>query len=178
MGSQLKDIIAPISMTLLILLVLEIVITAIFPILGLQNYTLPFNTLIVLYIGLKLETPFIAILIFLVQYLHSFFSIEGWEIGVIAGVCICILISYLRDLLHFSSSLMTIFLVQSFHLVWFFVTSCLIYFRIHDLEHIWDRFFIFLPESMVLSLLSPILFSLLDKIWGVKDKDSGLGVSY
>lgn len=178
MGNQFKDILIPLSVTLLILLVLEIVITAIFPIFGLQNYTLPFSTLIVLYIGLKLETPYLAILIFFVQYLHSLFSIEGWEIGVIAGVSICILISYLRDLLHFSSAFMTMFLVQAFHLVWFVVTSSLIYMRIHDSAFIWDRFFIFLPESIVISLLSPLLFSFLDKIWNVRNDSSHLGASY
>ena len=70
------------------------------------------------------------------------------------------------------------FLVQAFHLVWFVVTSSLIYMRIHDSAFIWDRFFIFLPESIVISLLSPLLFSFLDKIWNVRNDSSHLGASY
>ncbi|MDD0852660.1 hypothetical protein HBN50_06105 [Halobacteriovorax sp. GB3] len=170
MKLQLKNILISQFITLLILIVLEIVSTGILPLLGLQKYTIPFNILIVLFMGFKLETPYIAVLIFLVQYFHSFFSIEGWEMGTIAGVIICIVISYVRDLIHFHSAAATMFVTQVFQVVWFVIVSGLLYLKLDNMDYLVEKFWRFLPESILISLMAPFFFSLLDKIWGVQER--------
>ncbi len=170
------NLLRPLGLTLLILVLFEVLSTAFFPMIGFTKYRLPFNILIILYLGFKIENPFLAILIFILQYAHSFFSIEGWEMGTIAGVLICIVISYLKDLLHLSSSIMTILVTQMFQLLWFVIISTILYIKTDDLSYILEKFWRFLPESIVISLLAPILFVVLDAIWQSEQR-SGLGDS-
>ena len=176
MRGSFLSILRPLGITLLILIILEIMSTALLPMMGLTTYRIPFNVLIILYMGFKLETPFTAILILITQYTHSFFSIEGWEMGTVAGVFICIVISYLKDLLHLSSSVITIFVTQLFQLLWFVVVSSLIYMKTDDFTYIIEKFWRFLPESIIISLLSPLLFGILDVIWK-SEGESSLGAN-
>lgn len=172
-GDWLK-LLRPLGITILILVVLEIISTAMIPMMGLTKYRIPFNILIVLYMGLKLETPYTSLLILALQYTHSFFSIEGWEMGTISGVLICIIISYLKDLLHLSSSLITILVTQMFQFVWFSIISVLLYIKDESFTYILEKFWRFLPESIVLSLLAPFFFGILDAIWrGEQDRSLG-----
>ena len=99
MRNELKHHLGSLFLTLIILILFEILTTAFFPALGIKNYRIPFNILIVLYMGFKVESPFIAIFIFVLQYFHSFFSVEGWEMGTIAGISICIIIGYFDNIL-------------------------------------------------------------------------------
>ncbi len=177
MKGNFAHLIRPLVITLLILIVLEILSTAILPMVGLTKYRIPFNVLIVLYMGFKLETPFTSILILILQYTHSFFSIEGWEMGTVAGVMICIIISYLKDLLHLTSSVITIVVTQLFQTLWFIIVSSLIYLKTDDFSYIVQKFWRFLPESIVISLIAPFLFSILDVIWKTEGESSGLGSS-
>jgi len=170
-------LIKPLGITLLILIVLEILSTAFLPMIGLTKYRIPFNILIVLYLGFKLETPFVSIMILIIQYTNSFFSIEGWEVGTVAGVMICIVISYLKDLLHLTSSLITIVVTQIFQVFWFLIVSSLVYLKTDNFSYIVQKFWRFLPESIAISLLAPLLFSILDAIWKMDSDNSELGSS-
>lgn len=170
-GDWLK-LLRPLGITLLILIVLEIFSTALVPMLGLTKYRIPFNILIILYLGFKLETPYTSLLIFILQYTHSFFSIEGWEMGTIAGVIICIVISYLKDLLHLSSSVITILVTQLFQSFWFVIVSTLLYLKEDNFSYIVEKFWRFLPESIVISLLAPFFFGILDVIWRAEGERS------
>jgi len=170
-GDWIKQL-RPLGITILILVVLEIISTALIPMMGLTKYRIPFNVLIVLYMGLKLETPYTSLIILALQYTHSFFSIEGWEMGTIAGVLICVIISYLKDLLHLSSSVITIFIVQMFQFVWFFIVSALLYLKEESFSFILEKFWRFLPESILLSILAPFFFGVLDAIWRSEENRS------
>lgn len=170
MKTSIKDIIFPLIKTLIMLFILEIITTAIFPMIGLLHFRIPFNILLVLYLGLRLETPYLAILIMTVQYFHSFFSVEGWELGTITGIVICILVSYVREMIHFSSWSMTILITQVFQLLWFLVQSLLIYVQLGNMDYILDKGIRFLPQSVIIALLSPIFFLLLNKMWKVNDQ--------
>lgn len=177
MKGNFAHLIKPLGVTLLILVVLEILSTAFLPMMGLTKYRIPFNVLIVLYMGFKLETPFVSIMILILQYTNSFFSIEGWEMGTVAGVVICIVISYLKDLLHLTSSIITIVVTQIFQTLWFLIVSSLVYLKTDDFSYIAQKFWRFLPESIVISLLAPFLFSILDAIWKTESDSGGLGSS-
>lgn len=177
MKTQLKDLVIPLFLTLCLLLVLEIFATTVLPILGLQRYVIPFNILIVLFMGFKLQTPYLALLILIVQYFHHFFTVEGWEMGTVAGVLICLLISYLRDLIHFSSAAMTVFVTQIFQCVWFVIVSFLIYSKMGSMDFILDKFWRFIPESLIISLFAPFFFSVLEKFWrGSEEASLGEGL--
>jgi len=170
MKANMKDIFYPLVKTLILLFVLEIITTAVFPMIGFLNFRIPFNILLVLFLGLRLETPYLALLVLSVQYFHSFFSIEGWEMGTITGIFICIVVSYVRDMIHFSSWGMTILITQLFQLLWFSVQSLLIYIQLGNLNYILDKGWRFLPQSVIIALLSPFFFFLLNKIWNIDDR--------
>ncbi len=165
MRYRAKDYIPSLIITMLILIVLEILSTAVIPIFGVSEYRLPFNILIVLYLALKLEIPLIAIFILCLQYIHSFFSVEGWAAGTCAGILVSMIISTLRDVIHLSTASITIFTVQVFQLLWFSIVSTLLYISVGNFDEIIIRLWKFLPESIVLSFLSPFFFAILDKIW-------------
>ena len=165
MRLKLKNLWAPLVATMGLLVFLEIISSTLFPIVGIQNYRLPFHILIVLYLGFRLETPYLSFLVLLLQYIHSLFSIEGWALGTVAGVLICMLCAYLKELLDFSSKMSTIFLTLLFQGLWFFIQGFLLYLTMDDWGYIVEKFWRFLPESLVLSILSPFIFSILDFLW-------------
>jgi uncharacterized membrane protein YvlD (DUF360 family) len=164
-------------LTLLILLFLEVINTTIMPMIGLSRYNLAFNVLIVLFIGFKVNSSYQALYIFIVQYFHSFFTVEGWEIGTIAGILICIIISYMKEILHFINFLTTIFVTYIFQLVWFSVAAGLIYLKTENLSYVSDKFWRFVIEALIMSVLAPWFFMLLERIWKVED-DSSLNKSF
>lgn len=165
MNAQLRHLVIRMFVTLLILLVLETLASSLFPMLGMSRYRVPFNVLIVLYLTFKLRTPWIAVMVFLVQWFHSFFSVEGWEMGTIAGVLVAIVVSYLKDLLHFSSSITTIVLTQLFQCLWLAIVMGLLALKGAETVYLMDKFWRFIPESLMISFLSPFFFGVLDKIW-------------
>lgn len=169
MRGQLKDIIAPLVITILILLFLEVISSALFPVIGINQYRLPFHILIVLFLGFKIENPYLAIPIFVIQYFHSFFSIEGWEMGTIAGVVICFVISYVRDLIHFSSIGATMIITQIFQVVWLTIVSSVLYLKTENASYIIEKFWRFLPESVIISVIAPFAFVILEKVWNRKE---------
>ena len=171
-----KDLILGILKTSLLLIVLEIITTAFLPAIGLDNIKLAFSVLIVLFMAFKLETPFLAYLILVVQYVHSAFSIEGWAIGTLVGILISLSVKYLRDLLQFSTAISTIILVQIFQLAWFGMVSFLLSIKLGDFNNFISIFWQFVPESILLSLVSPFFFSLLDRVWGVNNTGNGVAI--
>ena len=146
---------------------LEVLSSTLLPLVGLNQYRIPFNILVILFMGFKLNTPYIGLLIFSVQYLHGFFSVEGWELGTIAGVLIAVLLSYLKELIHFTSATITIFVTQVFQILWFLIISSLIYLKTEDLNYIAEKFWRFFPESVIISLMAPFFFAVFDNIWRV-----------
>lgn len=167
MRKNITDIIPSFILTLIMLLVLDIICATIFPLIGLTNFRLPFNILIVLYLGFKLEHPILGILILILQYTHSFFTVEGWAMGTAAGIIVWTIVSYVRDLLHFSSSFVTGFVTEIFQLVWFALVAILLYLKLGSVDYILVKFWRFIPASILLSILAPSFFSLLDRIWSM-----------
>ncbi|MBH48657.1 MAG: hypothetical protein CME71_10855 [Halobacteriovorax sp.] len=165
MNAQLRHIVIRMFVTLLILIVLETLASSLFPMFGMSRYRIPFNVLIVLYITFKLRTPWIPVMVFLVQWFHSIFTVEGWEMGTIAGIIVAIVVSYAKDLMHFSSVAITMVLTQVFQCLWVAVIIGLLALKGAENFYLLDKFWRFIPESLILSFLSPFLFSILDKIW-------------
>ncbi|MBF0362626.1 MAG: hypothetical protein HQK49_16520 [Oligoflexia bacterium] len=167
---KIGKIITSFLLTILLLLILEIVTTAFFPAIGLNKYRPTFNILIILFLAIKLETPILPIFILIVQLFHSAFTIEGWAFGTFAGVIICMIVGPLKHMLHLSTPLITILIVELLQIVWFIVESVLLFFRLDKFSFIIERFWLFLPESIIIAICSPLFFKLLDMIWK-EDKD-------
>lgn len=167
MRRNITDIIPSYFLTLLLLMVLDIICTTFFPLVGLTNFRLPFNILIVLYMGFKLEHPSLAILILFTQYAHSFFTLEGWAMGTVAGIVVWMIVSYIRDLLHFSSAFITSVVTEIFQLIWFFIVAILIYLKSGDMTYLLGKFWRFIPESLIIAFIAPFFFSILDRIWSL-----------
>ena len=74
-----KKEIIPLIISCIILILFEIISTTVFPIIGIENIRIPFHVLIILYMGFKLDTAWLGVLIFIIMVTHSFFTIEGWE---------------------------------------------------------------------------------------------------
>jgi len=165
MKFNLKYLLTSLTGTVILLLFFEIISTAFFPALGLENYRIAINVVIILYLGFRLDTPFLALFILLIQMFHSIFSIEGWAYGTFTGVIVCMVIGYVKDHLQFSSAIGTMILTQIFQVLWFVIISLLFYFQSKSLNFIELRFWHFIPESLLLSLFSPVLFTILDKFW-------------
>ncbi len=165
MKIKFNQLIVGIIITLIILFIFEVILSTFLPILGLGRYILPINVLIILYLSFELDTPLLSVLIFLVQYTHSIFSVEEWAIGTIAGVLIGFIVSFLRELLRLSTPVITIVIVQVFQIIWFVIISFLNYMQTNNLNLIESKLWLFIPESLIISILSPFFFIVLNKIW-------------
>ena len=170
MTSQFKRIITPLLASILVLIFLEIVSTAFLPMVS--SYRIPFYILLTLFMAFRLEMVYLPFLILAIQYIHSFFSVEGWETGTIAGVIVCIVIAYFKDILHFSSYFITVIVTQVSQIVWFGVVALLLYFKGADEVFFIDKLWRFIPESFIASLISPAFISLFDRIWAISEKNA------
>jgi hypothetical protein len=81
-----------------------------------------------------------------------------------------VIVSYVREMIHFSSFGMTILITQVFQLLWFLVQSVMIYVLMGNPEYILEKGWRFLPQSVIISILSPFFFFLLNKIWQIEDR--------
>ena len=165
MKFNLKNLLTSLTGTILLLVLFEIISTAFLPALGLENYKIAMDVLIVLYLGFRLDSPYLALFILLIQLFHSAFSVEGWAFGTFTGVIVCMVIGYVKDHLQFSSAIGTMILTQIFQVLWFVIISLLFYFQTKNLNFIELKLWHFIPESLLLSLFSPIIFTILDKFW-------------
>lgn len=175
MRNSLKYQLVPLGLTLILLVLFEIIATAFLPAIGIKSYRVPFNILLILYLGFKVNTPFLGVFVLILQYFHSLFSIEGWEMGTVTGITICIIISYLKELLDFSSAFVTILLTELFQILWFVIMSAMFYIKFQDIDFLISKLYRFIPESLFISICSPLVFILMDRIWGVSSKSGALG---
>jgi hypothetical protein len=169
---KFHELLPSMTITILLLLLLEIVVSTFFPLIGLSGYRLHFNILIVLYLGFKLDSPFLGPMILIIQYCHSFFSIEGWAIGTTTGIMVCIAISYLKEILNFNSIPITMVVTQLFQLLWLGFVSLFLYMKSVESAYLMSKLMRFLPESIVISMISPFFFKLLDRFWKFKEGES------
>lgn len=176
MKYSISDLTLGILKSCVLLVVLEVMTTAFLPAIGLSNIKLAFAVLIVLYMAFKLDTPFLAYLILIVQYVHSIFSIEGWAIGTVVGILISMSVRYLRDLLQFSSAISTMIVVQVFQISWFVLVAFLLSLKLGDFGNFFQIFWQFVPESIALTLVSPFFFKLLDNFWSPSKQSGGVTI--
>lgn len=170
------DIALGILKTSIILIFLEIFTSAFLPMIGIADFKPAFSVLIVLFLAFKLDTPVLPYLIFITQFVHSIFSIEGWAIGTLTGILVSLSVRYLKDLLDFSTAISTIIVVQIFQLAWFLLVAFMLCIKLGAFSSYFHIFWQFVPASIVLSIVSPLFFILLDRVWRVGDNSHGVSI--
>lgn len=176
MKMRFSQMIISFFITLALLLGLEIVTSTVLPALGWQEYRLTFNVLIILFLAIRLDSPMVSWMILALQMIHSAFSIEGWALGTFAGLIVLTSANYLKELLHLTTAIMTMFTVQLFQVIWFFTVTIIICLKISDFEKFGMILWTFVPGSILLSLFSPILFWILGSIWKIPSDGGPRGV--
>lgn len=164
------------AMTLALLIGVEIITATVLPALGWKEYRLTFNVLIILFLAIRLDSPAVPWMILGLQFIHSIFSIEGWALGTLAGIIVMVSANYLKELLHLTTAFMTMLVVQFFQVIWFVTVSLIICLKISDFSKFGMIVWSFIPGSILLSLISPILFWILGSIWRVSNDSGPRGV--
>lgn len=176
MKMRLSQLVVAFFMTISLLIGLEIITSAILPLFGWSEYRLTFNVLIILFLAIRLESSIVPWLILILQAVHAAFSIEGWALGTFAGLIVMMSANYLKELLHLTTAIMTMITVQLFQIIWFVTVSLIICLKISEFEKFWMILWSFIPGSILLSVISPLLFFVLEKIWKVSFDGSFRGV--
>ena len=177
MKLRISEILRSLLISCIILVLLELFSSTILPIIGLKGLRLSFNILIILFLTLRLNSAWLPYCILVIQLVHSVFSIEGWAIGTIAGLVISGIINALKDVIHMNSAVSTMVVVQTFQLVWFLLVNLMLGFKVANYGVLGMFFFSFLGQSIVLSILSPYMFYLFERIWKPSNNFSSTGVS-
>lgn len=176
MRTGFNETVLRLAITVFILLLLEIFSSAIMPAIGFKDYTLAFNVLIVIFLGFRFGGAMLPWFILILSIVHSAFSIEGWAAGTFAGLIVCMLITYLKDIVQISSLFSTVVAVEIFQLVWFLIIALIISAKLGDFSLILPRIWRIIPETIGLSILAPAFFKFLGIIWRQREDDSGVTI--
>ncbi len=176
MRMRLSQLLISFAISMALLTGLEIVTSTVLPALGWHEYRLTFNVLIILFIALRLDSPMVPWMIMGLQMIHSIFSIEGWALGTLAGLIVMVSANYLKELLHLTTAFMTMVTVQLFQMIWYLTVTLIICLKISNFDKFGLIIWSFIPGSILLSLISPILFWILEQIWRVPSEGGPRGV--
>ncbi len=176
MRLRFSQLLISFAITMALLVGLEIVTSTILPALGWNEYRLTFNVLIILFLAIRLHSSAVPWMIMGLQMVHSIFSIEGWALGTLAGLIVMVSANYLKELLHLTTAIMTMITVQLFQMIWYITVTLIICLKISNFEKFGMIIWSFIPGSILLSLISPILFWILEHIWRVPSEGGPRGV--
>ena len=167
MNSHFNSRLISLSLTALLLIVLEIIATALIPALGFHDFLLPFNVLFVLFLAFRVSTPALPFFILIIQIFHNIFSIENWAHGTLSGLAISLGINYLKNIINFTTVISTMVITFIAMLSWYVMTSFFLYVSVKNLNLILNRLWGSLPECFIIALISPCFFIILNQIWKV-----------
>lgn len=176
MRMRLSQVLIAFAITSAFLIGLEVVTSTMLPALGWHEYRLTFNVLIILFLALRLDSPGVPWMIMGLQMIHSAFSIEGWALGTLAGLIVMLSANYLKELLALTSAIMTMVTVQFFQIIWYVTVTLIICLKISDFDKFGMIIWSFIPGSILLSMISPLIFWVLEKIWRVSSDSGPRGV--
>lgn len=176
MRMRFSQILISFAITMALLTGLEVVTSTLLPALGWHEYRLTFNVLIIIFLAIRLDSPAVPWMIMGLQMIHSVFSIEGWALGTLAGLIVMMSANYLKEVLHLTTALMTMITVQLFQIIWYVTVTLVICLKISNFDKFGMIMWSFIPGSILLSLISPILFWIMENIWRVPSDGGPRGV--
>jgi hypothetical protein len=173
---RLSQLLVSFAISLGLLIGLEIITATFLPAMGWHEYRLTFNVLIIIFIAIRLDSPLVPWMIMALQVVHSVFSVEGWALGTLAGLIVMISANYLKEVLHLTTAFMTMFTVQLFQMIWYFTVTIVICLKISNFDKFGIILWSFIPGSILLSIIAPFLFWLLEQVWKVPSEGGPRGV--
>jgi len=176
MRMRLSQLLISFAITAGLLIGLEIVTATLLPALGWTEYRLTFNVLVILFLAIRLNSAIVPWMIMALQMIHSAFSVEGWAIGTFAGLIVMISANYLKELLQLGTAIMTMFTVQLFQIIWYLTVTLIICLKISSFEKFGMILWSFVPGSILLSIISPLIFWILHSVWKVPSEGVSRGV--
>lgn len=176
MRMRLSQILISFAITIGLLIGLEVVSSTILPAMGWLEYRLTFNVLIILFLAIRLDSPLVPWMILGLQMVHSVFSVEGWALGTLAGLIVMTSANYLKEVLQLTTALMTMITVQLFQMIWYLTVTIIICLKISNFDKFGMIIWSFIPGSILLSLISPILFWVMEQVWRVPSEGGPRGV--
>ena len=176
MRMKLSHLITSFSLTLVLLVIFEIITSTLLPAFGWTEHRLAFNVLVILFMAIRLNSPVLPWLIMILQFVHSAFSIEGWALGTLAGIIVMIVANYLKELLQLTTPIIAMFTALFFQVVWFLTVATVLCLKISSFEKFGVIVWSFVPGSIVLAILSPLIFGLMNLIWRVPAEGFSSGV--
>jgi hypothetical protein len=176
MRMRFSQLLISFAITVALLTGLEIVTSTILPAMGWHEYRLTFNVLIIIFLAIRLDSPTVPWMIMGLQVVHSIFSVEGWALGTLSGLIVMMSANYLKEVLHLTTAFMTMFTVQLFQMIWYITVTVIICLKISNFDKFGMITWSFIPGSILLSLISPVLFWLLEQIWRVPSDSGPRGV--
>jgi hypothetical protein len=176
MKMRFSQLLISFAITLGLLVGFEIVTSAVLPALGWYEYRLTFSVLIIIFLAIRLDSPLLPWMIVLLQVVHSVFSVEGWALGTAAGLIVMLSANYLKELLQLTTPIVTMVTVQIFQFVWYTTVTLIICLKISNFDKLGMILWTFIPGSLFLSIISPFIFWILQKIWRVSSETGPRGV--
>lgn len=176
MKMRFSQMILSFAVTIGLLIGLEIVTSTILPAIGWHEYRLTFNVLILIFLAIRLDSPLVPWMVMALQMIHSVFSVEGWALGTFAGLIVMVSANYLKEVLQLTTAVMTMITAQLFQMIWYLTVTLVICLKISNFEKFGMIIWSFIPGSIFLSLLSPVLFWTMEQIWRVPSDSGPRGV--
>jgi len=153
----------------------EIILSSLVPLFFSYNLRLSITSIICIFIILKKNYTWVPILLFFFQFIHSFFSIQGWETGLLCSTLIWFILLYVKDMVHLSTGSLILFVGCSC-LFWFFCENLILGYKVGDFKHFFMYLNLNLIEFVVLLISTPLIFSILEKLWPTKKMGDRLSV--
>jgi hypothetical protein len=164
------------SLTLALMIVFEVMTSSLLPAIGWFEYRIALNVLVILFMAIRLNAPILPWLIMILQMVHSAFSIEGWALGTLAGIIVMIAANYLKELLQLTTPIIAMVTALFFQFIWFMTVAIVLCLKISSFEKFGMIVWSFVPGSIVLAILSPLIFALMNLIWRVPAEGFSPGV--
>ncbi len=173
---KLSQLIISFSLTLALMIVFEVITSSLLPAMGWFESRIALNVLVILFLAIRLNAPILPWLILILQFVHSAFSIEGWALGTLAGIIVMFVANYLKELLQLTTPIIAMFTALFFQFVWFMTVAIVLCLKISSFEKFGMIVWSFVPGSILLAILSPLIFGLLNLIWKVPAEGFSPGV--
>ncbi|MDH4468631.1 MAG: hypothetical protein QE271_11290 [Bacteriovoracaceae bacterium] len=151
--------------TVLICVFFDLFFMIFFPLISLKWVAVSVTQVAIIFLSFTVGFAWLPWGILTLQLFHSLFSLEGWALGTLIGVIICVVMSRLKAMIQLTGPLSIIMTTYFLQFAWCLMAGILTSLRNHD----WKFFQLFVNQGLTYGLvtaaLSPLLFFIFRNIW-------------
>ncbi len=151
--------------TSLLLIVSNIFFTTLFPFVFNIGFRPSLNVVILLFLAYRLQGNSLPFIILFFQSVHGAFTAQGWAFATLAGIGVGLIISRIKDMVHFYLSWVQVAFTFVFSWIYFFILSFFMYLKTEELSFFYLNLGTELAESLFSAALAPFIFKVMKKIW-------------